>query len=34
VRRHLEQAGSGLERVVCAVHGDVAKAAFDAALAQ
>jgi O-acetyl-ADP-ribose deacetylase (regulator of RNase III) len=34
VRRHLEQAGSGLERVVFAVHGDVAKAAFDAALAQ
>ena len=34
VRRHLEQAGSGLERVVFAVHGDAAKAAFDAALAQ
>ena len=32
VRRHLD-AGSGLERVVFAVHGEAAKAAFDAALA-
>jgi O-acetyl-ADP-ribose deacetylase (regulator of RNase III) len=31
VRRHLE-AGSGLERVVFAVHGDVAREAFDRAL--
>ena len=32
VRRHLD-GGSGLERVVFAVHGEAAKAAFDAALA-
>jgi O-acetyl-ADP-ribose deacetylase (regulator of RNase III) len=32
VRRHLA-AGSGLERVVFAVHGDAARAAFEAALA-
>jgi O-acetyl-ADP-ribose deacetylase len=32
VRRHLD-AGSGLERVVFAVHGDAARAAFEAALA-
>jgi O-acetyl-ADP-ribose deacetylase len=32
VRRHLG-AGSGLERVVFAVHGDAARAAFEAALA-
>jgi O-acetyl-ADP-ribose deacetylase len=32
VRRHLDT-GSGLERVVFAVHGEAAKAAFDAALA-
>jgi O-acetyl-ADP-ribose deacetylase len=32
VRRHLEQ-GSGLERVVFAVHGDAARRAFEAALA-
>jgi O-acetyl-ADP-ribose deacetylase (regulator of RNase III) len=31
VRRHLD-AGSGLERVVFAVHGDAARAAFEAAL--
>ena len=31
VRRHLD-GGSGLERVVFAVHGEAAKAAFDAAL--
>jgi O-acetyl-ADP-ribose deacetylase (regulator of RNase III) len=31
VRRHLD-AGSGLERVVFAVHGDAAKQAFEAAL--
>ena len=31
VRRHLAQ-GSGLERVVFAVHGEAARAAFDAAL--
>ena len=33
VRRHLE-AGSGLERVVFAVHGEAARPAFDAALAR
>jgi len=33
VRRHLE-GGSGLERVVFAVHGDAAKAAFDGAVGQ
>ena len=33
VRRHLE-GGSGLERVVFAVHGEAAKAAFDAAVAR
>ena len=33
VRRHLD-GGSGLERVVFAVHGEAAKAAFDAALAR
>jgi O-acetyl-ADP-ribose deacetylase (regulator of RNase III) len=33
VRRHLE-GGSGLERVVFAVHGDAARAAFDGALSQ
>ena len=33
VRRHLD-GGSGLERVVFAVHGEAAKAAFDAALSQ
>jgi O-acetyl-ADP-ribose deacetylase (regulator of RNase III) len=33
VRRHLE-GGSGLERVVFAVHGERARAAFDAALSQ
>ena len=32
VRRHLD-AGSGLERVVFAVHGEAARAAFEAALA-
>ncbi len=32
VRRHLD-AGSGLERVVFAVHGDAARRAFEAALA-
>jgi O-acetyl-ADP-ribose deacetylase (regulator of RNase III) len=32
VRRHLDQ-GSGLERVVFAVHGEAARAAFEAALA-
>jgi O-acetyl-ADP-ribose deacetylase (regulator of RNase III) len=32
VRRHLD-AGSGLERVVFAVHGDAARQAFEAALA-
>jgi O-acetyl-ADP-ribose deacetylase len=32
VRRHLDE-GSGLERVVFAVHGDAARAAFEAALA-
>jgi O-acetyl-ADP-ribose deacetylase len=31
VRRHLE-AGSGLERIVFAVHGEPARAAFDAAI--
>jgi O-acetyl-ADP-ribose deacetylase (regulator of RNase III) len=31
VRRHLEE-GSGLERVVFAVHGDAARSAFEAAL--
>ena len=33
VRRHLD-GGSGLERVVFAVHGEAAKAAFDAAVAR
>jgi O-acetyl-ADP-ribose deacetylase (regulator of RNase III) len=33
VRRHLEGAGSGLERVVFAVRGDAAREAFEAALA-
>jgi O-acetyl-ADP-ribose deacetylase (regulator of RNase III) len=33
VRRHLEGGGSGLERIVFAVHGDAARAAFQAALA-
>ncbi|MCW3063075.1 MAG: hypothetical protein JWN32_247 [Solirubrobacterales bacterium] len=33
VRRHLD-AGSGIERVVFAVHGEAARAAFAAALAQ
>ena len=33
VRRHLD-GGSGLERVVFAVHGEAAKAAFDAAVSQ
>ena len=33
VRRHLD-GGSGLERVVFAVHGEAARAAFDAALAK
>jgi O-acetyl-ADP-ribose deacetylase (regulator of RNase III) len=33
VRRHLDS-GSGLERVVFAVHGDAAKAAFDGAVGQ
>jgi O-acetyl-ADP-ribose deacetylase (regulator of RNase III) len=32
VRRHIDQ-GSGLERVVFAVHGDAARRAFEAALA-
>ena len=32
VRRHLAEAHSGLERIVFAVHGDAARAAFDAAL--
>ena len=31
VRRHLD-GGSGLERVVFAVHGDAARRAFEAAL--
>jgi O-acetyl-ADP-ribose deacetylase (regulator of RNase III) len=33
VRRHLEGAGSGLERVVFAVRGEAARRAFEAALA-
>jgi O-acetyl-ADP-ribose deacetylase (regulator of RNase III) len=33
VRRHLDAGGSGLERVVFAVHGDGAREAFERALA-
>jgi len=32
VRRHLDEAGSGLERVILAVHGDEAERAFAAAV--
>jgi O-acetyl-ADP-ribose deacetylase (regulator of RNase III) len=34
VRRHLQEGGSGLERVVFAVRGEAARAAFDAALSE